>query len=186
VEKKMGVMLVCTNCGKEAPKGSSFCPFCGMRSTDTSPSPTVPTPASTVPLPPSAVEVPISYIVQTAVISFDQKASRLELFVRILWSFFIGIIGFIYGLIFGIIIFLYSIVAGILNLINFFIVLITGKRWKTAFVWQAKLIQKMGTYYPRLYNFTMRRAPYFGLMTDRRPTLEMEPTPSTTSGGSPA
>jgi len=183
----MGVMSYCTNCGKEAPQGVGFCPFCGMNLTNTSPSPIAPTPASTVPLPPpGAAEVPISYIVQTAVIPFDEKASRLELFVRILWSLLIGLIGFIYSLVFGIIILVYGIVAGILNLINFFIILITAKRWKTAFVWQAKLIQKMGTYYAQLNNFTMRRAPYFGLMIDRRPKLEMEPAPSTTPNGSPA
>jgi hypothetical protein len=136
--------------------------------------------------PPVETEVPISFIVQTAVIPFDERASRVELFVRILWSLLIGLIGFVYSLVFGIIILVYSIVAGILNFINFFIILITARRWKTAFVWQAKLIQKMGTYYAQLNNFSMRRAPYLGLMTDQRPKLEMEPAPSTTSGGSPA
>lgn len=187
----MDVMLYCPNCGKEVPQRAVFCKFCGVSLTNVPPppmsQPVPPPPAPTVPLPPTAVgEVPISYQVQTAVIPFDDKASRLELFVRILWNLLTGLIGFIYGLVFGIIILIYSFVAGILNFINFFIILITAKRWKTAFVWQAKLIQKMATYYAQLNNYTMRRSPYFGLMTDRRPKLEMEPAPSTTPGGSPA
>jgi hypothetical protein len=125
-------------------------------------------------------------MVQTATIPFDEKASRLELIVRIVWGLLMGIVGFIYGLVFGIIILVYSIIAGILNIINFFIILITGKRWKTAFDWQAKLITKSATYYTRLYNYGMRRAPYQGLMIDRRPSLEMESEPSKTPGGSPA
>jgi hypothetical protein len=182
----MDVMPYCPNCGKEVPKGAVSCTFCGVSLTNVPPTP-MPQPIAPTPLPPTVVaEVPISYQVQTAVITFDENASRLELFVRILWNFLIGLIGFIYGLVFGIIILIYGFVAGILNLINFLSILITAKRWKTAFVWQAQLIQKMATYYAQLNNFTMRRAPYFGLMTDRRPKLEMEPTPSTTPGGSPA
>jgi len=184
-------MPYCPNCGKEAPPTATFCSFCGKSLTAVSqspmPPPTAPSPPATVPLsPPAVAEVPISYQVQTAVITFDERASRLELFVRILWNLLIGLIGFIYGLVFGIIILVYGLVAGILNLINFLIILITAKRWKTAFVWQAKLIQKSATYYAQLYNFTMRRAPYLGLMIDRRPSLEMERGPSTTPGGSPA
>ncbi|MEM2916945.1 MAG: hypothetical protein QXN63_01125 [Candidatus Bathyarchaeia archaeon] len=89
-------------------------------------------------------------------------------------------------MVFGIIILVYGIIALILNIINFFIILITGKRWKTAFDWQAKLITKSAIYYTRLYNYWMRRAPYFGLMTDKRPDLGMEPEPSKTPGGFPA
>jgi len=181
-------MPFCPNCGKEAPPGATFCSFCGMRLTAVPPppvtSPTEPIPASTVPLPPPAV--PISYQVQTAVIPFDERASRLELFVRIVWGWLIGLVGFIYGLGFGIIILVYGFVAGILNFINFLIILITEKRWQTAFDWQAKLIQKSATYYARLNNYMMRRAPYLGLMIDRRPPMAMEPEPSTTPGGSPA
>jgi hypothetical protein len=102
------------------------------------------------------------------------------------WSFLLGIIGFLYGLIYGIIIFVYSILAGILNFINFFAILITGRRWKPAFDWQAKLIRKTVTYYGRLYNYSNRRAPYLSMMIDRRPSLEMDPEPAATPGGSPA
>ncbi|MEM2103690.1 MAG: hypothetical protein QW717_02215 [Candidatus Bathyarchaeia archaeon] len=146
----------------------------------------LPSPYQVAPSPPPIVDVPISYLVQTAAIPFEKKASRLELLVRIVWGLLMGIVSFVYGLIFGIIILVYSIVAGILNIINFFIILITGKRWKTAFDWQAKLITKSATYYTRLYNYGMRRAPYQGLMIDKRPPLGMEPEPSKTSGGSPA
>jgi hypothetical protein len=140
-----------------------------------------------MPLPsPEVAEVPISYLVQTATIPFDKKASRLEALVRILWGFLTGLVGFVYSLVFGIIILVYSIVAGVLNIINFFIILITGKRWKTAFDWQSKLITKSATYYTRIYNYSMRRAPYLGLMIDKRPDLGMEPEASKTPGGSPA
>jgi hypothetical protein len=135
---------------------------------------------------PVVEEVPISYIIQTATIPFDEKASRLELLVRIIWLFLTWLVSFVYSLVFGILILIYTIIASILNVINFFIILITGKRWKTAFNWQAKLIKNSATYYTRLYNYTMRRAPYFGLMTDKRPELGMESEPSKTPGGSPA
>jgi len=84
------------------------------------------------------------------------------------------LVSFVYGLVFGI------------TIINFIKILITGKRWKTAFDWQAKLINKSATCHDRLYNCGMRRAPYIGLMTDKRPSLEMEPEPSKTPGGTPA
>jgi hypothetical protein len=135
---------------------------------------------------PVVEEVPISYIIQTATIPFDEKASRLELLVRIIWLFLTWLVSFVYSLVFGILILIYTIIASILNVINFFIILITRKRWKTAFNWQAKLIKNSATYYTRLYNYTMRRAPYFGLMTDKRPELGMESEPSKTPGGSPA
>lgn len=151
------------------------------------PPPPPPPPPQTLPTPPSApAEVPISYHIQTATIHFDEKASRLELIVRIFWNILISLVSFVYGIAFGIIILLYSIVAGVLNIINFFKILITGKRWKTAFDWQAKLINKIATYNARLYNYSMRRAPYIGLMTDKRPSLEMEPEPPRTPGGTPA
>lgn len=165
-------MSYCPKCGKEVPEGAAFCPSCG---------------ASLTVMPPSVVaEVPISYVVQTASIQFDEKASRLELLVRIVWGWLIGLVGLVYGFVFGIIVLVYSFVASILNIINFIIILITAKRWKTAFDWQAKLITKSATYYTRLYNYSMRRAPYLGIMIDKRPPLGMEPEPSKTSGGSPA
>ena len=183
--------MSCPNCGKEWPLGAAFCPSCGVSLTavpsQPMPQPAAPMPASTVPLqPPAVAEVPISYQVQTASIPFDGRASRLELFVRIVWSWLIGLVGVIYSLGFGIIILVYGFIAGVLNVINFFIILITAKRWKPAFDWQAQLIQKSASYYARLYNYTMRRAPYFGLMIDRRPPLEMEPEASATPGGFPA
>ncbi len=150
------------------------------------PPPPLPSPQALPPPSPAVAEVPISYHVQTATIPFDEKASRLELIVRIFWNILISLVSFVYSIAFGIIILFYSIAAGILNIINFFKILITGKRWKTAFDWQAKLINKSATYYARLYNYSMRRAPYMGLMTDKRPSLEMEPEPPRISGGTPA
>lgn len=171
-------MPFCPNCGREVPSGAAFCSYCGASLTAMPPPPP--------PTPPAMVEVPISYQIQTATIFFDEKASRLELIVRIVWNFLIGLVGFVYGLAFGIIILFYSVAAGILNIINFIKILITGKRWRTAFSWQAKLIDKSATYYTRLYNYWMRRAPYFGLMIDKRPSIKMEPEPSKTPGGTPA
>jgi len=171
----------CPNCGKEMPPDATFCPSCGASATALPPPPPPP-----LPQPMPVEEIPISYIIQTATIPFNEKASRIELLVRIFWNILTGLIGFVYSLAFGILILFYGIVALILNVINFFVILITGKRWRTAFNWQAKLITKSATYYTRLYNYGMRRAPYFGLMTDKRPTLEMEPEPSKTPGGAPA
>ncbi|MEM1540810.1 MAG: zinc-ribbon domain-containing protein [Candidatus Bathyarchaeia archaeon] len=174
-------MLSCPNCGKETPADVAFCSSCGTRLNVISSS------SQSVPSPPSAVtEVPISYIVQTATIPFDKKASRLELLVRIVWHILIWLVGVVYSIVFWIIVLVYGIIASILNIINFFVILITGKRWKTAFDWQAKLITKSVTYSTRLYNYWTRRAPYLGLMTDKRPELGMEAEPSKTPGGSPA
>jgi hypothetical protein len=175
-------MSLCSKCGKETPAYAAFCPFCGtsLAAVPSSPSQTTPLPS------PEVAEVPISYVVQTAPIPFDRKASRLELLVRILWGLLIGLVGFVYALVFGIIILVYSFIASVLNAINFFIILITGERWRSAFNWQSKLITKSATYYARLYNFWMRRAPYSGLMIDKRPDLGMEPEPSKTPGGTPA
>lgn len=168
-------MAYCPNCGRETSADVTLCPYCGASLTALPPPP-----------PPVVIEVPISYVVQTATISFDEKASRFELLVRILWLFLAGLVGFVYSLVFGIIILIYGVIASILNTLNFFIILIAGKHWKTAFDWQLKLITKSAIYYARLYNYWMRRAPYFGLMTDKRPDLEMEPEPSRATGGSPA
>lgn len=169
----------------EKPADKIFSPSYKTSFSATIPPPPPPPPALPSP-PPTAAEVPISYHIQTATIPFDEKASRLELIVRIFWGILISLVGFVYGLAFGIIILFYSIAAWILNIINFIIILITGKRWKTAFDWQAKLLNKSATYYSRLYNYSMRRAPYLGLMIDKRPPLEMEPEPPRMPGGAPA
>ena len=178
-------MSYCPNCGKEVDPNKPFCPSCGASIAATSQKPPMPN-STVINASPQATVVPITFQAQTANIQFDASASRLELFVRILWYFLNAIIVFAYGLVFGIIIAIYGFVAGILNFINFWIILITGKRWKTAFDWSAKLIQKAITYYARLFNFALRRAPYMGLMIDQRPKLTMEPEPATTTGGSPA
>lgn len=175
-------MSYCQNCGEKLPANAAFCPSCGASLTAAPPPP----PSTVQPHPAVMLEVPISYIVQTATIPFDRKASRLELLVRILWNLLMGLVNFVYSIVFGIIILIYGIIASILNFINFFIILITGRRWGAAFNWYAKLITKSAAYYTRLYNYWMRRAPYFGLMTDKRPDLGMETEPSKTPGGSPA
>jgi len=178
--------LNCPNCGKKIDnEDATFCSFCGT-SLIVAPPPPNQQPTSSVQASTTVIEVPIALQVQTAVISFDASASRLELLVRIVWTFLTNLIFFVYGLGFGIIVLVYSFVAGILNIIHFIVILITGKRWKPAVDWQAKLIQKSVTYSTRIINYNMRRAPYFGLIIDRRPSLEMEPRPSTTPGGSPA
>jgi len=178
-------MPYCPNCGKEAPQEYSFaCLFCG-KSLSTAPPPPAPEPTSTAPLPQSTV-VPISYQVQTTMIPFDVKASRLELFVRIVWGLLFGLVFFVYALCYGIVILLYGIVAGILNFFNFFMILILARRWDYAFVWQAKLIQRSATYYARLNNYMMQRTPYLRLMTDRRSPFEMEREPDTVPGKPPS
>jgi hypothetical protein len=187
--------MTCPKCKKESPPNAAFCQFCGSSLTaepappkvqTVTPAPTTKPPAIPAPTTTLVTDVPISLQIQTATISFDENADRLELFVRIVWNFLIGLISFLYGIGFGIIILVYTIIAGVLNIINFFVILITAKRWKTAFEWQAKLIQKSIIYQTRLSNYTIRRGPYFGLMVDKRPSLDMEPDPTTTSGGSPA
>jgi len=174
----MVIMPYCPDCGKKIPTGTVICPSCG-KSLNAAQPPTAPAPGSTEPLPQSVV-IPISYQIQTAAVPFEAKASRLELFVRIVWEILIDLVLFIYSLVYGIILLFYGIIAGILHIINWFIILITARRWKTAFDWQAKLIQKSATYYARLISYTMQRAPYLRLMTDQRPSLEMESEPSTT------
>jgi hypothetical protein len=166
-------VVICPNCGKEAPSEAAFCSYCG-------------TSLTAIPPPQYITEVPAYYQIQTATIIFDEKASRFELLVRIIWGFLISLVSFIYGLAFGIIVLFYSLTAAILNTINFIKILITGKRWKTAFDWQAKLINKSANYYIRIYNYLIRRAPYLGLMTDKRPPLDMEKETSKMSKGSSA
>ena len=144
--------MTCPKCNKESPPNAAFCQFCGT-SLKAEPSPPKEQPATPAPttkppvtpaktakpaVPPAptttlVTEVPISLQVQKATISFEENADRVELFVRIVWNFLIGLISFLYGIGFGIIILVYTVIAGVLNIINFFVILITAKRWKPAF-----------------------------------------------------
>jgi hypothetical protein len=125
--------MICPNCKQDVSPNAAFCSFCGTSLTAEITPPTQPS-NSSAPTTNTVAEVPISFQIQTAAIPFHENASRTELFVRIVWNFLIGLISLLYAIGFGIIILAYGIVAGILNIINFFIILITGKRWKTRFV----------------------------------------------------
>ncbi len=47
-----------------------------------------------------------------------------------MWIFLTGLVGFIYSLVFRIIMLVYGIIASILNIINFFVILITENAGK--------------------------------------------------------
>ncbi|MDE1851318.1 MAG: DUF4389 domain-containing protein [Candidatus Micrarchaeota archaeon] len=76
----------------------------------------------------------------------DPKASRLELFVRILW-----------GIVSGIVLWVFSIIAGICLMVHWIYILILGKRSKT-------LNNVVRAYF---YYSTKYRA-YLSLLTDER------------------
>lgn len=78
---------------------------------------------------------------------YDEKASRIELFVRILYAIPVGII-----------LFLYSIIAGIFLVLQWLIILFLGKRSEGF----NDLIKGYLQYYVHLIS-------YFSLMTDKRP-----------------
>ena len=111
-------------------------------------------------------------VTKWAELAFDSKASRAELFVRIIWSFLYMIVAFVYAIVFTIVIFVFSIVALILSSIQWLVILFAGKRWEAAFNWNAKtLYERTIPYYVRLYNYTLRFMPYLHWMTDKRPGL---------------
>jgi hypothetical protein len=78
---------------------------------------------------------------------YDEKASRIELFVRILYAIPVGIILFLYG-----------IIAGIFLVLQWLIILFLGKRSESF----NDFIKGYLQYYVHLIS-------YFSLMTDKRP-----------------
>lgn len=81
--------------------------------------------------------------------TYEEKASRIELFIRIIYSIIIGIVLSIYGFI-----------AGICLIIQFFVVLILGRRSQSL----SDFIQGYLEYYVHILSYT-------SFMTDERPGI---------------
>lgn len=81
--------------------------------------------------------------------AYEEKAGRIELFIRIIYSFIIGIVLMIYGFI-----------AGICMFIQFFVILILGRRSRGL----SDFIQGYLEYYVHIL-------PYTSFMTDERPGI---------------
>jgi hypothetical protein len=80
---------------------------------------------------------------------YEEKAGRIELFIRIIYSFVIGIVLTIYG-----------IIAGICLVVQFFIILILGRRSEGV----SNLIKGYLEYYVHVLSYT-------SFMTDERPGI---------------
>ncbi len=80
---------------------------------------------------------------------YEEEAGRIELFIRIIYSVIIGIVLSIYGFI-----------AGICMIIQFFIILIMGRRSHTL----SDIIRGYLEYYVHIL-------PYTSFMTDERPGI---------------
>lgn len=81
--------------------------------------------------------------------AYEEKAGRIELFIRIIYSFIIGIVLMVYGF-----------VAGICMLIQFIVVLILGRRTQGL----SDFIQGYLEYYVHILSYT-------SFMTDERPGI---------------
>jgi hypothetical protein len=86
--------------------------------------------------------------------TFEQNASRVELFVRIVYWILIGIVLWVYG-----------ILAGICLLIQWFHILILGQRNEGL----GRFIQGYTEYYVHVMNYTF-------FFTDKRPNILPEPS----------
>lgn len=135
--------------------------------------------------PSGTIEVPVGYKIVTAKIPFVEKASRLEtLIIRPIWMIPIGLVTILYALGFTIIVALYAIAAYILMIFNWLSSFFLGHRMQVSFNWSAKFISANFRYMTRLANYSTRRMPYFMMMTDQRPSLNMEPDVNKEAGGS--
>jgi hypothetical protein len=81
--------------------------------------------------------------------AYEEEAGRIELIIRILYSILIGIVLYLYG-----------IVAGICMIIQFFVILIMGRRSHTL----SEFIRGYLEYYVHIL-------PYTAFMTDERPGI---------------
>ena len=81
--------------------------------------------------------------------SYEEEAGRIELFIRIIYSMIIGIVLSIYG-----------IIAGIGMVLQFFVILIMGRRSQTL----SDVIRGYLEYYVHVL-------PYTSFMTDERPGI---------------
>ena len=87
------------------------------------------------------------------IFAYEEQAGRVELFIRIIYSVFIGIVLMIYGFI-----------AGICMLIQFLVVLILGRRSRGL----SDFIQGYLEYYVHILSYT-------SFMTDERPGILPSP-----------
>ena len=87
------------------------------------------------------------------IFAYEEQAGRIELFIRIVYSFVIGIVLMIYGFI-----------AGICMLIQFLVVLILGRRSRGL----SDFIQGYLEYYVHILSYT-------SFMTDERPGILPSP-----------
>ncbi len=131
------------------------------------------------------VEVPVGYKLVMAKVPFNGKAKRLEaLIIRPFWLLAFVLVMMVYSLIYTVIILVYALVAGILLFFNWLSSFFLARRLHVGFIWAAKFLQmsfRLGT---KLNNYSARRMPYFLMMTDKRPSLDMEKEPEKESGGS--
>jgi hypothetical protein len=84
---------------------------------------------------------------------FEHDASRLELFIRILYWIAIGIVAFVYG-----------ILAMICLFFQWFFILIFGRRQ-----------QGLSDFAKGYFEYSVSRMPYMYFMTDVRPTILPDP-----------
>ena len=85
--------------------------------------------------------------------TYEEKASRIELFVRIVYWILIGIVLWVYG-----------VIAGICMFIQWFVILILGRRSKGL----GEFIQGYAEYYVHVMNYVF-------FFTDKRPMILPEP-----------
>lgn len=97
--------------------------------------------------------IPEQNIVPEQMFVHEHDASRIELFVRIVYWIAIGIVEFVYG-----------ILAMICLFVQWFFILIFGRRQ-----------QGLSDYAKGYFEYTVSRMPYMYFMTDVRPTILPDP-----------
>ncbi len=92
------------------------------------------------------------YPITASISQMSKKASRVELFIRIVYGFVLGIIAGIWGFF-----------VGIVSFIHWFYILILGKRHESLWVLVTAFLR-----------FAMRMTGYIALITDERPPISGE------------
>lgn len=134
----------CNKCGTKLPQDSSFCPECGSPTAVESGQPQ-PTRSEKMD---SGITSSIDFPVKISM-PFEEKASRIELFVRI-------VLGWVYGIIAGV----WGFLAAVANIIQWFHILFTAKR--NATIWN---------FVQGYYRYAVRVSSYTLLLTDKRPPI---------------
>ncbi|NMC76669.1 MAG: DUF4389 domain-containing protein [Candidatus Methanofastidiosa archaeon] len=132
-------MVYCPRCGKENPKGTLYCIECNEFIGDEEEKKKLK--GDTYP---SINTYPVSFL-----FTYNEPSSRSELFIRILYSFILGIVAEAWGL-----------VAGIAQIFQFFYVLLYAKKHKSMF----EFITGYFRFYFCLTCYTL-------LLTDERPPI---------------